>query len=263
MEGRNIEPRTTMWAVAEVWWEDQTGKPNRASATLEDTSLSGACIRLKTPITVGSKLTVKWHREHFSAVARNCRRDGREFLLGVRREALRTPIETSPPSTTSAPSVAAPGQAELASSAPKNLASQPSVPDQSALSRPAQQSKSSAPNSTPGPVATVSAVSAPATTNPEPRNHGKHYPAPGRDRAPLARTAENHSPISPTLHPAPVSRAPSQTEGSSPRQERKVMEPKRLFPKFWHRQPDGTDAPDKSIPREAPVNHSNASPPQA
>jgi hypothetical protein len=38
------------------------------------------------------------------------------------------------------------------------------------------------------------------------------------------------------------------------------MEPKRLFPKFWHRQQDGTDAPDKTIPREAPVNHSNASP---
>jgi hypothetical protein len=96
MDGRNIEPRTTIWAVAEVCWEDPAGLPYHAPATLEDTSLSGACIRIKTPITVGSRLTVKWHREHFSAVARNCRRDGRDFLLGVRREPLRGAAETSP-----------------------------------------------------------------------------------------------------------------------------------------------------------------------
>jgi hypothetical protein len=41
MNGRNLEPRTVLWAVAEVAWEDLTGTPNRASATLEDTSPSG------------------------------------------------------------------------------------------------------------------------------------------------------------------------------------------------------------------------------
>ncbi len=56
---------------------------------MEDTSPSGACIRLKTPIDVGSKLIVKWQRRNsFSAVARNCRKDGRDFLLGVRRDPL-------------------------------------------------------------------------------------------------------------------------------------------------------------------------------
>ncbi len=49
MDGRNIEPRTVLWAVAEVSWEDQGGTSNRTSATLEDTSPSGACIRLKAP----------------------------------------------------------------------------------------------------------------------------------------------------------------------------------------------------------------------
>jgi hypothetical protein len=38
------------------------------------------------------------------------------------------------------------------------------------------------------------------------------------------------------------------------------MQPKRLFPKFWQRQPDSTDAPDKTIPTEAPMNHSQANP---
>jgi len=86
MSEGGIEPRTAMWARAEVSWEDAGGAAKTAPATLEDTSLSGACIRVKAPIGVGSRLTVKWHREQFSAIARNCRRDGREFLLGVRRD---------------------------------------------------------------------------------------------------------------------------------------------------------------------------------
>jgi hypothetical protein len=97
MDGPIIEPRTALWAVAEVFWQDPAGAVNRVPGTLEDTSPSGACIRLKTPIAVGARLTVKWHREHFPAVARNCRSDGREFLLGVRREPAASCIEPGTP----------------------------------------------------------------------------------------------------------------------------------------------------------------------
>jgi len=87
MYRENLEPRKTVWAVAEVAWQDSTGIPHRLPATLEDTSVSGACIRVRTPITVGSSLTVKWQREQFSGVARNLRRDGGEFLLGIQKDA--------------------------------------------------------------------------------------------------------------------------------------------------------------------------------
>jgi hypothetical protein len=83
--------------VGEVFWQDPAGATNRAPGTLEDTSPSGACIRLKTPIAVGARLTVKWHREHFSAMARNCRTDGREFLLGVHREPAASRIDAARP----------------------------------------------------------------------------------------------------------------------------------------------------------------------
>jgi hypothetical protein len=99
MDGRNIEPRTVLWAVAEVSWEDPSGTPYRAPATLEDTSASGACIRLKSPITIGSRLVMKWKREQFSAIARNCRSDGKDFLLGVRRDTEHTQINPSPKKT--------------------------------------------------------------------------------------------------------------------------------------------------------------------
>src|SRR5665811_847983 len=138
MDGPIIEPRTALWAVAEVWWDDPTGKPLRAAATLEDTSLSGACLRLKTPITIGSRLTVKWHRENFSAVARNCRRDGREFLLGVRREpagarAIGPPPDAKRPQPATAP--AEPPRVEPQDPAP----AAPKVPSLNAQTEPTQR----------------------------------------------------------------------------------------------------------------------------
>lgn len=86
MDGRYVEPRIVMWAVAEIAWEDDSGTSFRVPAILEDTSKSGACVRIKRSLPVGSKITVKWHREQFSAITRNCRVDGGDFLLGVRRE---------------------------------------------------------------------------------------------------------------------------------------------------------------------------------
>src|ERR1051326_756239 len=87
MDVRNIEPRTVLWALAEISWEDAGGVPHRATATIEDTSRSGACVRVKLPFTVGSRVAIKWSREQFCAVAKNCRRDGRDFLIGVLRDA--------------------------------------------------------------------------------------------------------------------------------------------------------------------------------
>jgi hypothetical protein len=90
MDGREItlltiEPRTMLWAVAEVTWED-SGEIHKLPATLEDTSLSGACVRVKRPFSVGSKVMIRWHREQFSAVTKNCRNEGRDFLLGLQRD---------------------------------------------------------------------------------------------------------------------------------------------------------------------------------
>jgi hypothetical protein len=118
MDGRNIEPRTVLWAVAEVAWEDPPGTPYRAPATLEDTSPSVACIRLKKPISIGCRLIVKWKREQFSAIARNCRSDGKDFLLGVRRD--KEQIEIKPPSKETAEASAL-ATRELARGAPKDL----------------------------------------------------------------------------------------------------------------------------------------------
>ena len=54
-------------ARAEAQWEDPTGTSRVALAMLEDISRGGAGIRLRQPISVGSKLKIKWHKEQFSA----------------------------------------------------------------------------------------------------------------------------------------------------------------------------------------------------
>src|ERR1700690_2207245 len=89
------EPRTPMMAVAEDCWENESGASYFAPARIEDTSPFGVCIRIETPIEVGSKLTIRWQREQFSGVARNCRSDGVAFLMGVQRDEARSRTQTS------------------------------------------------------------------------------------------------------------------------------------------------------------------------
>ena len=119
-----IEPRRLMWALAEVCWSDAAGHSIRSRATIIDISTSGACIRLKDQIGIGSHLIIKWHREQFAATARNCRADGREYLLGVHREALppdqasAARIQANSPPASTAPSAPAPSASAIEPSDP-------------------------------------------------------------------------------------------------------------------------------------------------
>ena len=150
MDVRDIEPRTVLWALAEISWEDPGGALHCARATLEDTSRSGACLRVRHPFAVGSRVTIKWSREQFCAVARNCRSDGRDYLIGVLRELGRVGNKSAPkqvPSVVGAPPRPARTGAPIASQQPvkasrstvverpKNVLSRPAAP---LLSQPSQ-----------------------------------------------------------------------------------------------------------------------------
>ncbi len=227
MEGRRTEPRTALWADAEVSWEDHTGAPNRASATLEDTSPSGACIRLKKPIMVGSRLSVKWYMEQFSAIARNCRSDGREFLLGVRRDTGASPIQLSPPA--------------------KEIASEQAAVKNSPAKE-TNQKKPAAPSSLPPPDPPSAADELVATPS------SSH-----RERSTLPRSREDDSAKSTIPRADPARPSPAQPKGASTRRERKAMQSKGFFPNLWRKQ-DDTEAPAKLAPTEAPVNRSQSHP---
>ncbi len=206
-----IEPRRLMWAVAEVSWADHEGKPIRSRATIVDISTSGACIRLRDHIGIGERLTIKWHREQFSAISRNCRSDGADYLLGVRRDN-NTPVSEPIPAKTEAAEV-------HATSSPS---ASPSVPVREGAS-----------------VSKTAAV---------------------RDSGASSKTARTHIPEKRTRDILRKSPPPADSEArgapvrrDAARQERKVMQSKRLFPSFWRRQP-GTDAPTQAALKEDSVN---------
>jgi hypothetical protein len=87
MGGERTERRTAIMAVAKVAWKDQNGTAREISVKIEDTSRSGACIRISVPISVESKLIVDWREGRFSGVAKYCRADGDEYNVGIRRDA--------------------------------------------------------------------------------------------------------------------------------------------------------------------------------
>jgi len=204
-----------MWALAQISWEEPTGMPYHAPATMEDTSVSGACLRVQTPVGIGSRLTVKWHKERFRAIARNCRRDGKEscWVCGGK--------------TTGC----AQNQTRRTSNGADTRPTRDRIDEiQNAARRAASPVKSPA-RALPDP--TVAPPSGPASA--------PNVPGGARNQA-----CNNSA-------PAATPDRPFHAAGSSTLQERKVMESKKLFPNFWRRQ-QHEDAPAKPTPTEAPVN---------
>ena len=77
--------------MVEALWADQNGTLHKCSATMENTSKSGARIRLRKPIAVGTEVQVQWRWELFTGETRYCRAEGKEFLVGIHKDtAVRT-----------------------------------------------------------------------------------------------------------------------------------------------------------------------------
>jgi hypothetical protein len=87
------EPRSPVMILVEASWEDQNGTLETARACMVNRSVSGTCIRIKEPLGVGTRLTIQWRWEEISGVAKYCRRDGTDYLIGIQRD---TPANGDP-----------------------------------------------------------------------------------------------------------------------------------------------------------------------
>ncbi|MGC1651776.1 MAG: hypothetical protein WA722_03055, partial [Candidatus Sulfotelmatobacter sp.] len=90
------ECRTPVMTMVEASWVDQSGALRSVPARMEDRSAGGACIRVKMPIGVGSKLRIQWRFEQFSGTAKYCRSEGREYLVGIQRDTTKDPLTSDP-----------------------------------------------------------------------------------------------------------------------------------------------------------------------
>jgi hypothetical protein len=80
--------RTPVMTWVQASWEEAGGPVQTVAARMENKSVGGACIRIKTPIQVGLKLRIQWRFEQFSGTAKYCRQDGIEYLVGIQRETI-------------------------------------------------------------------------------------------------------------------------------------------------------------------------------
>jgi hypothetical protein len=88
---KRSEPRVNMMARIEVLWQDETGASQISRGKLEDLSDGGLSIRVNEPIGIGSKLTVRTPRGNFQGTVVQCRQYGRDFVLGIKRDAAQKP----------------------------------------------------------------------------------------------------------------------------------------------------------------------------
>ena len=97
MSGVMHEPRTAVMIVAEAMWQDPDGGVQTAAARVEDRSPGGACLRLRQPVVVGTRLVIHTRREQFSGAARYCRSEGRDYVVGIQRDKVMMPIPKETP----------------------------------------------------------------------------------------------------------------------------------------------------------------------
>ncbi len=132
------EPRTAVMMVAEAMWKDPDGALQTAAARVEDRSPGGACLRLRKPVGVGTRLVIQTRREQFSGAARYCRSDGRDYVVGIQRDKIMKPILKDLPS---APSEGEPVKGEaLPAETPCQLTALPSARDETVPPEPESDS---------------------------------------------------------------------------------------------------------------------------
>jgi len=98
MSGMRPEPRTAVMILVDALWEDQSGTVQTTRGRMENKSPGGACIRIKTPIGVGSRLRIQSHREEFTGSAKYCRMEGKDYIVGIQRDRMMSPfpVRTAP-----------------------------------------------------------------------------------------------------------------------------------------------------------------------
>ncbi len=164
--------RTPVMTLVDLSWQDAAGALHTLRARMEDKSVGGACLRVRSPFLVGAKLRIQWRFEQFSGTVKYCRSDGYEYLMGIQRDAGEAPIQkpsvaekpSSPPTEPVALPVAEPRKSEARISEPR--INQPRVTEKpnslprtrehriisSELRRPAQHWETRANQVPPGPA---------------------------------------------------------------------------------------------------------------
>jgi hypothetical protein len=86
MLDRRFEPRMLCADLVDIRWRDHNGRLRRGVANLEDISLSGACLQVERPVTLGSALHISYPNGELSGKVKYCVFRDIGYFLGVEFE---------------------------------------------------------------------------------------------------------------------------------------------------------------------------------
>ena len=86
MVDRRVEPRMLCADMVDVQWKDKTGRTRRATANLEDISLSGACLQFDQPIALQTPMRITYPKGELLGKVRYCVFREIGYFLGIEFE---------------------------------------------------------------------------------------------------------------------------------------------------------------------------------
>ena len=86
MVDRRVEPRMLCADLVDIQWRDQNGRLRRGVANLEDISLSGACLQVERPVSLGTTLQISYPNGELTGKVKYCVFREIGYFLGVEFE---------------------------------------------------------------------------------------------------------------------------------------------------------------------------------
>ena len=83
---RRIEPRMLCADLVDIQWRDPNGRLRRSVANLEDISLSGACLQVERPISLGVGVQINYPNGELAGTVKYCVFRDIGYFLGVEFE---------------------------------------------------------------------------------------------------------------------------------------------------------------------------------
>ena len=86
MYDNRSEARMLCADMVDIRWKDRTGKPQHATALLEDISPSGVCLQLESPLPIGVEIGWETPQQAFTGYVRYCTYREIGYFAGVEFE---------------------------------------------------------------------------------------------------------------------------------------------------------------------------------
>jgi hypothetical protein len=87
MGERRFDLRLPVEESVDLLWQDRAGQSQSSASILADISVSGAAVRVRSPVQVGAKVSFGFQNQTLVGKVKHCARQRASYLLGIEFEA--------------------------------------------------------------------------------------------------------------------------------------------------------------------------------